>query len=264
MVICCTGRIGSFCKKLQRSMNINIVIPMAGSGSRFAKAGYNKPKPFIDVLGEPMIVRVLENLKCKDARYILIARDEHLEKENELVEKIKNDYPVIFHPISHLTEGAACTVLHAREFINNDEPIIIANSDQIVDIHFQDYVNDCLERDLDGSIMTFKDPEKNTKWSYARTNSSGLVEEVREKIPISDLATVGIYMISRGRDYVDAAIDMIVHNDRVNNEFYVCPVYNYTIKNGNKIGTYNISFDAMHGIGTPDDLNTYFDYLRHI
>ena len=73
-------------------MNFNIVIPMAGAGSRFAIAGYTKPKPFIDVLGKPMIVRVLENLTCKDARYILIARDEDLDQEKEQVKKIIADY----------------------------------------------------------------------------------------------------------------------------------------------------------------------------
>ena len=244
-------------------MNINIVIPMAGAGSRFADAGYTLPKPFIDVLGKPMIVRVLENLACENAKYILIARDEHLELEKELVKKVKSNFPVTFHPIDHLTEGAACTVLHAREFINNDEPMIIANSDQIIDIHFQDYVTDCLERKLDGSIMTFKDPEKNTKWSFVRTNTDNLVEEVREKVPISDLATVGIYMFRRGKDYVNAAIDMIEQNDRVNNEFYVCPVYNYAIQNNNKIGVYKILSEAMHGLGTPEDLNLYKNLLKH-
>ena len=233
---------------------------MAGSGSRFANRGYTKPKPFIDVLGKPMIVRVLDNLYCQETRYILITRKEHIEQENGLVEKIKKDYPaVIFLPIDHLTEGAACTVLHAREFINNDEPMIIANSDQIVDVNFQDYVNDCLEQDLDGSIMTFKDPEKSTKWSFARINNNDLVEEVQEKVPISDLATVGIYMFHRGRDYVDAAVDMIVQNDRVNNEFYVCPVYNYAIKNGKNFCVYDIPFESMHGLGTPEDLKTFFN-----
>ena len=238
-------------------MKINIVVPMAGAGSRFANAGYNEPKPFIDVMGKPMIGRILENLVCNNGRYILIPRQEHLHKVKELVTKIENEFNAVFHPIGHLTEGAACTVLHARQFINNDEPLIIANSDQIVDIIFQDFVDDCMERDLDGSIMTFKDPEKNTKWSFARTDSSGLVVEVREKVPISNFATVGIYMFRRGRDYVNAAIDMIVNNDRVNNEFYVCPVYNYAIKEKNNIGVYEIPFEAMHGVGTPEDLNDY-------
>ena len=244
-------------------MNINIIIPMAGAGSRFADAGYNRPKPFIDVLGKPMIVRVLENLACKNARYIFLAQEEHLKRESKIVEEIKNNFEVIFHPISHLTEGAACTVLYARKFINNDEPIIIANSDQIVDIDFQDYINDCLHKSLDGSIMIFKDPERNTKWSFAKINSDNLVEEVREKMPISDMATAGIYMFRKGRDFVDAAIDMIVQNERINNEFYVCPVYNYAIKNKKRIGVYSILFEEMHGLGTPKDLNVYIDLLKN-
>jgi len=244
-------------------MNINIVIPMAGSGSRFANAGYEKPKPFIDVSGKPMIIRVLENLICENARYILIAREDHLVKEKQLVKEIENNYPVVFHPIGHLTEGAACTVLHARNFINNDEPMIIANSDQIVDIVFQDFVSDCFDRVLDGSIMTFKDPQNNNKWSFAKTNSLGLVEEVREKDAISDLATVGLYMYKRGRYFVNASVDMIVQNERVNNEFYVCPVYNYAIKNGNDIGVFNIEYDSMHGLGTPEDLKLYLNKLKN-
>ena len=240
-------------------MNINIVIPMAGAGSRFTEAGYEKPKPFIDVSGKPMIIRVLENLTCNNARYILIAREDHLNREKQLVKEIENKYPVVFHPIGHLTEGATCTVLHARKFINNDEPMIIANSDQIVDIYFQDYVKDCLDRDLDGSIMTFKDPEKNNKWSFAKTNPIGIVEEVREKVAISNLATVGIYMYRKGKYFVNAAIDMIVQNERVNNEFYVCPVYNYAIKNDNRIGVYNIDYEFMHGLGTPEDLKLYLN-----
>ena len=243
-------------------MNINIVIPIAGAGSRFMKAGYTTPKPFIDVLGEPMIVRVIENLSCDNARFILIVRDEHIRMATKLVQKIERLHNAIIHSIGHLTEGAACTVLHARKFINNDDPMVIANSDQIVDIAFQNFVNDCLERNLDGSIMTFKDPEKNTKWSFAKLDSDGFVKDVREKVPISDSATVGIYMFRRGKDYVDAAIDMIVQGDRVNNEFYVCPVYNYAITNGKKIGVFDIPFNTMHGLGTPEDLETYLKRLR--
>jgi UDP-N-acetylglucosamine diphosphorylase / glucose-1-phosphate thymidylyltransferase / UDP-N-acetylgalactosamine diphosphorylase / glucosamine-1-phosphate N-acetyltransferase / galactosamine-1-phosphate N-acetyltransferase len=238
-------------------MTINIVIPMAGAGSRFADAGYSKPKPFIDVLGKPMIVHILENLPYEDAQYILIAREEHMEQESEIIKIIEGEYNAIFHPIGHLTEGAVCTVLHARKYINNKTPMIIANSDQIVDINFSEFVDDCISRKLDGSIMTFKDPEKNTKWSFAQIDTHGIVKEVREKVPISDIATVGIYMYSRGIDFIDACIDMIVKNDRVNNEFYVCPVYNYAISNNKKIGVYEIPFVAMNGIGTPEDLNNY-------
>ncbi|KAJ9771066.1 glycosyltransferase family 2 protein [Campylobacter jejuni] len=235
---------------------MNIVIPMAGLGSRFAKAGFDKPKPFMDVLGKPMVVRVLENLRYKDARYILIARKEHLTKEKKLVDEIKNNFNVEFIPIDKLTEGTACTVLYARKYINNDMPLMIANSDQIVDINIADFINDSFKRGLDGSILTFIDKEKNPKWSFAKLNND-LVVEVKEKEAITEFATVGIYFFNKGKIFVESAIDMIIENDRVNNEFYTCPVYNYAIKSGAKIGIYNIDFSKMHGIGTPEDLEIF-------
>ena len=236
---------------------INIVIPMAGAGSRFAKAGYEKPKPFIDVAGKPMIVRVLENLDYPEARYILIARKEHMEKEAELVKEIEDEFNAVFIPIDKLTEGTACTVLYARKYINNDEALLIANSDQIVDMNIGDFIDDCKNRYLDGSILTFVDKRKDPKWSFATLNETDLVVEVKEKVVISEYATVGIYLYSHGKDFVNAAIDMIIENDRVNNEFYTCPTYNYAIKEGLKIGIYNIDFEQMHGIGTPEDLEKY-------
>ena len=221
---------------------INILIPMAGLGSRFAKAGYKKPKPFIDVSGKPMIVRVLENLKYPDAKYILVAQWDHLQKEKELVKKIEHEFNAVFVPIEKLSEGTACTVLYARKFINNSVPLLIANSDQIVDI----------------DIAAFKDP----KWSFAKIDDNGLVKEVKEKEVISPYATVGIYLYSKGSDFVNSAVDMIARNDRVNNEFYTCPTYNYAIKDGLKIGIYNIHFNQMHGIGTPEDLNSYLKIIQ--
>ncbi|HEG6758148.1 TPA: glycosyltransferase family 2 protein [Campylobacter jejuni] len=235
---------------------MNIVIPMAGLGSRFVNAGFDKPKPFIDVLDKPMIVRVLENLTYKGARYILIARKEHLTKEKKLVDEIKNNFNVEFIAIDKLTEGTACTVLYARKYINNDTPLMIANSDQIVDINIADFINDSFKRGLDGSILTFIDKEKNPKWSFAKLNND-LVVEVKEKEAISEFATVGIYFFNKGKIFVESAIDMIIENDRVNNEFYTCPVYNYAIKSGAKIGMYNIDFSKMHGIGTPEDLEIF-------
>lgn len=236
---------------------INIVIPMAGQGSRFAKAGYEKPKPFIDVNGKPMIVRVLENLAYPDAKYILIARKEHIEKEAELVAQIEKEFNAIFIPIDKLTEGTACTILYARKYINNDEQLLIANSDQIVDMNIVDFIDDCKDRNLDGSILTFIDHYKDPKWSFAALDENNLVTEVKEKVVISEFATVGIYLYSKGKNFIDASIDMIIENDRVNNEFYTCPTYNYAINEGSKIGIYNIEFEQMHGIGTPEDLNLY-------
>ena len=120
-----------------------------------------------------------------------------------------------------------------------------------------DYVQDCLDRGLDGSILVFRDPSLDPKWSFAKVNDDGLVTEVAEKKPISDLATVGIYLFARGRDFVSATADMIATNERVNGEFYTCPVYNYMIANGARIGVYEVPMDAMYGLGTPDDLSEF-------
>lgn len=144
-----------------------------------------------------------------------------------------------------------------EKYINNNDPLLIANSDQIVDINIFDFINDCKNRNLDGSILTFVDEYKDPKWSFAKLDENSLVTEVKEKLVISEFATVGIYLFSKGKDFVDASIDMIIENDRVNNEFYTCPTYNYAINKGSKIGIYNIEFEQMHGIGTPEDLNIY-------
>lgn len=240
---------------------INIVIPMAGAGSRFAQAGYQKPKPFIDVDGKPMIVRVLENLAYQDARYILIARKEHMDADAALVKQIEREFNAIFIPIDKLTEGTACTVLYARRYINNQNPLLIANSDQIVDMQIGDFIDDCRRRGLDGSILTFIDEQRDPKWSFAKLDANQLVTEVQEKRAISEYATVGIYLYSQGSDFVDAAIDMFIERDRVNNEYYTCPTYNYAIHAGKRIGIFNIGVEAMHGIGTPEDLQAYLTHI---
>ncbi len=236
---------------------VQIVIPMAGLGSRFAAAGYDKPKPFIDVAGKTMIERVMDNLATPNARYVLVARTEHLEIEAETVRRLEAMGDICFVGLDKVTEGAACTVLTARRVLNPDLPLLIANCDQIVDFDCQTFLMDSIDRSLDGSILCFRDPKKDKKWSFAKTNKDGLVTEVQEKVPISDLATVGLYYFQYARNYVDAALDMIVANERVNNEFYVCPVYNYAIAHGGRYGVYKIPQSAMHGIGTPEDLSTF-------
>lgn len=240
--------------------SINIVIPMAGQGSRFSKAGYLKPKPFIDVLGKPMIAHVLENLSVPDARYILIARQEHLEANPQEVAYIQENFNVEFIPLSSLTMGAACTVLAAHRLIRSKTPLLIANSDQLVDCDINEYISDAQVQALDGSILTFEDSDP--KWSYVRLNELGLVTEVKEKAVISNKATVGIYYFARGENFTDYALDMIVANDTVNREFYVCPVYNYLIRSHARVGIWDIDKSAMHGIGTPEDLDAYLAWRK--
>lgn len=232
---------------------------MAGLGSRFAKAGYELPKPFIDVAGKPMIVRVMENLWRPEVKFVLLARKEHINSNLILINEIKKQFQVTFVSIDRLTEGTACTFLFARSLLAENEPIVIANSDQIVDDCMTPFLRDAKDRNLDGSILTFTDAELNPKWSFAKVDNQGFVTQVREKKPISRFATVGIYYFKRAGELVDAVVQMIIENDRTNNEFYICPAYNYLIRNGKKVGIYNIKQSQMHGIGTPEDLDHYID-----
>ena len=230
---------------------------MAGLGSRFSEAGYELPKPFIDVNGMPMISRVMDNLMHQDATFILLANAQHLQRFPEMVAKISKSYPVTFIPILKTTEGTACTVLYARKILDSGQPVVVANSDQIVDINFNEFIKDAEVRGLDGSIMTFTDNERNPKWSFAELSAEKLVVRVREKDPISEFATVGIYYFRRVDSLVNAIVQMIIENDRTNNEFYICPAYNYLIQDQMRVGIFNIEHSQMHGIGTPSDLNSY-------
>jgi NDP-sugar pyrophosphorylase family protein len=234
---------------------INVVIPAAGRGSRFSSEGWKSPKPFIDVGGEMMIHRVIENVSPSDSKVNVMVQSQHKHFCRDL-----NSVDVDFIEVNEVTEGTACTVLLGRILIDNTSPLLIANSDQIIDFDVNQFIKDYEERNLDGSILVFK--ANDPKWSYAKLDSHGYVVEVAEKRVISDLATVGIYLFKRGDEFVNAALDMIVRNDRVNGEFYTCPVYNYLIKTGKRIGVYEIKASQMHGTGTPEDLLSYMSLMN--
>ena len=235
---------------------VQVVIPAAGEGSRFRKAGYRVPKPFIELLGRPMIEHVVDNVAPKKATIHILLRSQHMNEAAGTVRELRTRGHHI-HPVEALTEGTACTVLLARPCWDAAAPLLIANSDQLVDFSVDEFVGDCRMRGLDGSILVFRDPHRDPKWSFAQVDEQGLVIRVAEKQPISDLATVGIYFFTRAGDFVAAAADMIARNDRVNNEFYTCPVYNYMIAAGRRIGIFEVSAGAMHGLGTPDDFESF-------
>lgn len=230
---------------------------MAGAGSRFTAAGYTAPKPLIDVRGRPMIRRVIENLEPAGSRFVLLVRREHMAATDAALADLRPRLQIDLVPVERPTEGAACTVLLARHALDPEAPLMLANSDQLVDFDAAAFVGDCLRRQLDASILVFRDVERNPKWSFTRMDVGGLVAETKEKDPISDLATVGIYLFARAADFIHAAIDMIVRNDRINNEFYVCPAFNYLIASGGRVGIYEVAATAMHGLGTPEDLQRY-------
>jgi HAD superfamily hydrolase (TIGR01509 family) len=233
---------------------MNVLIPMAGAGSRFQQAGYTFPKPLIDVNGKPMIQVVVDNLNI-EATFVFVVQKEHREKYNldTLLNLITPNCKIV--EVDGLTEGAACTTLLAKEFIDNDNPLIMANSDQFVEWDSNEFMYKMIEQKVDGGILSFT--ATHPKWSFAKVDEAGFVTEVAEKNPISDIATVGVYYWAKGSDYVKYAEQMIEKNVRVNSEFYVCPVFNEAIGDGKKIKTFNI--EKMWGLGTPEDLKHYLE-----
>jgi HAD superfamily hydrolase (TIGR01509 family) len=233
---------------------MNVLIPMAGAGSRFQQAGYTFPKPLIDVKGKPMIQIVVENLNI-DANYIYVVQKSHREKYNldTLLNLITPNCNIV--EVDGLTEGAACTALLAKEHINNEHPLFFANSDQFVEWDSTEFMYKMNETNSDGGIVSFR--ATHPKWSFAKIDENGFVTEVAEKNPISDIATVGYYYWKNGSDFVKYAEEMIEKDIRVNNEFYVCPVFNQAIEDGKQIRTFDIP--KMWGLGTPEDLTYYLE-----
>jgi len=239
---------------------LNIVIPMAGAGSRFANEGFSDPKPLIRLHGVPMIRVVVENIRpSEDCRFIFVCQRAH-ENAHNLVEMLETWVPgssVVL--VDGLTDGAACTVLSARSLIDNDEELMIANSDQFIDLDINRYLKSMRDRDLDGQIMTMR--ASDPKWSFVELSDDGLVRNVVEKVVVSDEATTGIYNFRRGADFVRAAESMINQGLLVNNEFYIAPTYNQLIREGLAIGFFNVGCEGngMYGLGTPTDLRKFLE-----
>lgn len=240
---------------------LNILIPLAGAGLSFQKAGYSFPKPLIDIAGKPMIQAVIENLKPKlKHKFILICKEEHYEKYalyQNFANATDNNYEVV--RLTAPTKGAACAVLTGADYINNEDELVIANADQLVDVPLDKFVNFAREGKLDGAIITFK--SNHPRWSYALTDKDGNVLQTAEKRVISDNATVGIYYFRTGRSFVEAAGRMIEKDITFNGDFYVCPVYNELILAEKIVKIFPIKNSQMHSLGTPEDVKEYLDEL---
>ncbi|MCI0558912.1 MAG: NTP transferase domain-containing protein [Nitrososphaera sp.] len=221
---------------------MNIVIPAAGVGSRFANAGYQHPKPFIPIKGKSMLDWVIENVSKPTDKVYVILRAEHLSRINETEIPFRRNVAII--PLSEPTAGAACTVLKAKPFINNQEPLVIANCDQYVRYDRRSWDFFCEEART--GMMVFHAPPNQTQWSFARLGCDGEIEEIAEKKPISNIATVGVYFFGGGYVFCHAAETMIEANDRTNGEFYVAPVFNYV-----QFPKIPFFVEAMFGLGEP-------------
>jgi NDP-sugar pyrophosphorylase family protein len=227
---------------------------MAGEGSRFKSAGYVLPKPMIMVNNKTMIQTVCENINL-NGKYIFVVKKDDLIKydiENH-IKSFCNNYEIVVQ--EGKLEGAVLSALLAKEYIDNNEHLLVVNSDQYIEWDSNKDINNIINSGVDGSILTFNSNE--TKWSYVKRNEYNIIEKVSEKNVISNEATCGIYYWNKGSDFVKFANDMIQKNIKVNNEFYICPVFNEAILNKKIISPYPIK--KMYGLGTPEDLENFLN-----
>lgn len=239
---------------------IHFVIPAAGLGSRFKEAGFDVDKPFISVNEIPMLIWAISNLafEVSDLLTIVIREDMAVPTEvNNFLSKLNPNYR--FVKMSKLSGGSAETVEIALEDQPQDIPLIVVNSDQFLLSELTGFIDLVRVGDSDGQILTMN--ATGNKWSYVNRNEDGFISEVREKIEISNEATVGIYGWSNTKDYLYSLGAMKNAGDLVNGEFYVAPTYNYLISEGKKIEALNIGnvSDKFFGLGTPEDLRLFLN-----
>jgi NDP-sugar pyrophosphorylase family protein len=234
-------------------MNLKLIMPMAGLGSRFAEEGYTVHKPMIDVNGIPMFVHAERTIGLDFDERIFIVR-----KEQNLSDEILKWYPdALIKEIDSLTEGTACTILTVADWLSSDDSIFVSNCDQHTVWASLDAVRDAVNSDeVDGLISVFHCPERDPKWSYAELDGDGSISRVAEKDPISEWATTGFYYWRSADMFKRNANQMILADDRVNNEFYTCPVFNYSLKENN-CNIIPMLVDRMVGLGTPEELEKY-------
>lgn len=233
---------------------MNILIPMCGLGSRFLNNGYSLPKPLINVNGEPMIKKAIQSLGLK-GNYIFIILNEHVRRypyfQTLLLSLVDNAKIIV---IDSVTEGPASTCLFAKDLIDNDVPLLIANCDQIMHWDQKDFTQTCHSSLEQGIIVTYSSTDpKNSFIQFSKTNE---IIAVIEKIPVSNVATVGLYFWKKGKYFVESAIKMIALAEKYNNEYYVGPAYNQLLKQpGFKVACYHVADPVL--IGTPEDLQRY-------
>ena len=237
---------------IEQKQKIKVLIPMAGEGSRFKNAGYKEIKPMIKVNNKTMIEIVVSNIGI-DAEYIFIVKkeDEDLYGITEFISKHVKQSKIIVQ--DGKLPGAVSSSLLARDLIDTDDHLVIANIDQYIDDDIDLVIHNFISKGVDGGILTFEDSDP--KWSYVKNNDFGTIDAVAEKNVISNEATCGIYYWNKGSDYIKYSNKMIEKDIKTNNEFYICPVYNEAIGDQKLIISYKVK--AMHGMGTPDDLEIF-------
>lgn len=244
---------------------MNVLVLMAGHSDAFREAGYAYPKNLVEVHGLPLVQRVIESFGAlaapgSDARFIFAVPDEENARYHtgDVIRLLDKDAVVL--PVPGHTAGAACTALLAIEHVNTNEPLLVANGDQIVSADLRAIMDGFRARRLDGGIVVFE--AVHPRWSYVKVDEDGLVVETAEKRPISNLATAGLYYFARGADFVQAVMTMIKKDAHVGGQFYICPCYNEMILKQAKIGVHKVGRAAYFSLANPRGVGEFEEHLQ--
>lgn len=239
---------------------INILIPIAGHAKRFVDAGYVTPKPLILVDEQPMIQLAVDSLIKKDFnkyKLIFVVLEEHIVNHqiDTILKNLFSQFEVLVLSIPAVTEGTLCTCIEAQNYIDPNEPLVIYTPDIRYESNF-DIFDDFTSSNLDGLLLTFKANSKDHSYAVIVND---LVIQTAEKTVVSNDAIVGVYCYKKSRYFFEYAQNVVVNKEKVNNEYYIAPMYNKLIANGLNIGSYKV--DKMYVLGTPKDLEFYKEYV---
>ena len=243
---------------------INILIPLGGKSDFFNSVEYVYPRSLIEISGKTMIQRVIENYaEIDDKHFIFVINQDdcdgyHLDSILRLLTDSKCDIV----KLSGQTRGAVCSALMAVEVINNNNPLIVANGDQVIESSLADITKSFQKEKLDAAVITFQ--SVHPKWSYVRVDEKNKVVESAEKRPLSKNAVAGFYYFAKGKDFVTAAMQSIAKDAHINEVFYIAPVLNELVLAGKNIGHHAIESTMYHSFYSPIKIAEYENWLRSL
>ena len=239
---------------------LHIIMPMAGEGSRFARAGWTTPKPLIELHGVPLFRRAINSVAIEgvEMKYSFIVRQEHIDNQqiDRLIKEIQPDAHVF--SVLKTTRGAVETCLVAESAIADDDAVVVMDCDlEFRSVRYNELVAKALSLPAEeadgGALVSFE--SDNPRYSYAEIDEEGCVLRTAEKEPISSHALCGAYFFGSGKDFKRIAHQLLDDGTHGKAEFYVSLLYNYLLAEGKVVRL--APMEEYYSYGTPEELLFY-------
>jgi NDP-sugar pyrophosphorylase family protein len=228
----------------------------------YASNEFHYPKPLIDVVGEPMIQRVVEALMTArfEKRFLFVVNEAdskkfHIDRVLRLI--VGSDGVVIEQPGE--SKGALPSCLLLIDQLDPEAPLLVSNADQIVDIDFDEMLEFFQSNNADAGCVTFK--SVHPQWSYVAYDERGYIAEAAEKKPISNHAVAGLYYFAKAKYFVSAALRAIEKGSVTGDRFYISSTFNELILDGRKLLAREIEASKYHSFYSPEMLSKYIDRM---